>query len=612
MVYRLIAPSWLLEKDPSKPKVLEGEFQKDEIEDYNSAGYNAYYFPNYPSRYDKNKTVSGEQIDTFKFVFVDMDLKANTYPSKQAFLETLQSFKLTPTYVIDSGNGVHAYWNVHDLDAVSYLKLQRRLMRFFSTDEAVCKILQLMRVPGTFNNKEQGKPKLCGYLSNSENTYVSEQLDSELPPLTKDDEEYCLRHYNQTYNKNSEVTIVDELPIKFYKLLRGSTEVKEIWKGEFDDRSKADYRLAHIMFAEGFTKDEAMSVLVNCNKALSRAPTHRYNYASNIADKIWTFEKGDTSVPLSNSVRDILKRGQAIQGTRLPCWEVFDGTNAGFRLTQVLGLIGGSGSGKTTLALNYFYHFTRLNPEYIHVFVSLEQGEAEIALRWEKLCGDNDRLHDKVHVLGNYDTNGEYRNLSLQEIEEYLLDLEKRTGFKVGCCVIDHIGVLKKQSKEGEFQGIIDVCHGLKAFAIRTNTFLVIQSQTSREKAGIGDIELNKDAAFGTSMFENYCDYVVTTWQPLKRVYSQAPHMTATAFKLCKIRNKHIKKDKIKEDLVYALMYDTDDERLREMTESEAEAYDHFSNIATTLRNKDRKREPTKLTKIDWVGKNAKVDTDKR
>ena len=48
----------------------------------------------------------------------------------------------------------------------------------------------------------------------------------------------------------------------------------------------------------------------------------------------------------------------------------------------------------------------------------------------------------------------------------------------------------------------------MKAWAVQTNTLLVMQSQTSREKAGVGDLELDKDAAFGTSSFEWYCDFL--------------------------------------------------------------------------------------------------------
>ena len=127
-----------------------------------------------------------------------------------------------------------------------------------------------------------------------------------------------------------------------------------------------------------------------------------------------------------------------------------------------------------------------------------------------------------VQIIENYEQNGQFRHLSLDEIKNYILEYQKSTGRKVGCVVIDHIGALKKKTKDGENQGIMDICHTMKAFAQETNTMLVMQSQAPREKAGIGDIELNKDAAYGTVFFESYCDYLITMWQPLKRCYSES------------------------------------------------------------------------------------------
>jgi hypothetical protein len=224
-------------------------------------------------------------------------------------------------------------------------------------------------------------------------------------------------------------------------------------------------------------------------------------------------------------------------------------------------------------------------------------------------------FYDNVHILGNYNEEGTFRNLSLYDIEDYVKNLEKSTGKKVGCVVIDHIGVLKKQSRNGENEGLMEICQYMKAFAANTNTFLIMQSQTSREKAGIGDIELDKDAAFGTSMFEWYCDYIVTVWQPLKRIYDEAPHMTVTCYKYCKIRHKNVKKDKIKEDVRYALMFDPDTERMRQLDEDEMIAYDFYSKRATSLRKKDKRTEPGAITEITWTATkrdvNAKPTTNK-
>lgn len=613
MIYRCIAPSWLT----GVPRVVEGEFTDERVQELNAQGYNIYFLPNHPSAYDPDVKVDGSQVDVFNFVFVDMDLKDGTYATKQDFLQVIFSSGIEPTSVIDSGNGVHVYWAVTDLDAMSYLKLQRRLMRKFNTDEAVGQIFQLMRVPGSLNTKDQSNPKRCEILYAEDQTYTCEELDRLLPPITKADEEYCKQHYDKTYNINrKDVRIDDRLPQKFMELLRTNAEIKELFSAPQEDRSKADYRLGHIMFAYGFTRDEATSVLANTDKAVSRAPVHRVAYATNIIDKIWTYEQAEdkSQVMLSASVRDILaKSGDTIKGTRFPCWSYIDATAHGFRLSQVIGLVAGSGVGKTAMALNMFLGFVKNNPDYVHFFIPLEQPANEIADRWRTMCGENSALHDKVHVLSNYNDDGSFRHLSLDDIRQYLLKFQEVTGQKVGCVVIDHIGALKKKGKNGENQDLMDICHSMKAFAIETNTLLVMQSQAPREKAGIGDLELNKDAAYGTVYFESYCDYLITMWQPFKRCYSAEGCPTITAFKFCKIRHKKQGIDRIQEDVCYRLFFDPKTEYLRELTGEEEKNFDFWNKQATNKRKQNRRTEAVPYQSMPWTKDTGKeVVADER
>lgn len=596
MIFRLIPPKWL-----TKP-ILEGKFTDAQIKRYNAEGYGIYYFPNYPSEYKPNTNVGGADIDVFDWVFVDCDLKDRNYPSKDAFYEALGNITVSPTKVVDSGNGVHAYWRISNLDAKSYLRFQRRLVRLLNTDEATTMLVQLLRVPGTVNTKVKNQPVNCELLYESDKVYTAEELDSLLPPITPQDEAFCVQHYDRTYNLNQNIEISDKLPPKFGDFLAANPEAKELFTNLAEDRSKADYRLGHLMFANGFTKDEALSVLVNTVKAMERAPIHRASYAQNIVDKIWTFESEDKSkLKLSMSVKDILqKTGTALKGTPFRCHPRIDNTVHGFRLDQVIGLVAGSGVGKTAFALNMFRWFVQTNPEYHHIFIPLEQPANEIADRWKTMCGDDTSLHDKVHVLSNYDDDGNFRHLSFHEIREYIEEFQKVTGNKVGCIVIDHIGALKKKGKNGENQDIMDICHNMKAFAVQTNTLLVMQSQSSREKSGIGDLELNKDAAYGTVYFESYCDYLVTLWQPLKRMHRDPACPTITAFKFCKIRHKKTKQDVIQEDVPYYMYFDSDLEQLRDLTQDEKISFDYFLPQATNKRKHDRKTELVEYTSVAY------------
>lgn len=598
MIYRCIAPDWLKDENPSLSKVREGEFSQDELDELNVLGYNIYFLPNYPSEYKKGIPVDGSHIDRFEFVFVDMDLKDKTYANKEEFLAVINSAGIEPTQIIDSGNGVHVYWRVTDLDAMSFLRLQRRLTRRFKTDEAVSKIYQLMRVPESLNTKNREDFKVCHSVYYNDVSYTCEKLDQLLPIITRADEEYCTQHFNRTYKLDKkEITVIEQIPLKFTQLIKNNAEAKELWVGDQEDRSASDFRLGHLMFANGFTKEEATSVLVNCAKALTRAPAHRINYAVNIVDKIWIHEMTEdkSSLDLSRSVRDILNRaGDTLKGTRFPCWRYLDDTQHGFRLGQIIGLVAGSGVGKTAMALNMFEGFVESNPDYDHFFVPLEQPVNEIADRWRTMCGDKVHLHDKVHVISNYADDGSYRHLSFGEIKDYLLSFQKKTGRKVGCVVIDHIGVLKKKGQKGENQDLMNICSEMKAFATETNTLLIMQSQTSREKAGIGDLELDKDAAYGTVMFESFCDYLITIWQPLKRCYSEPGCPAVTAFKFCKIRHKKKGVDKREEDVPYVLVFDPLSEHLREPTQKEEQAIAFWNQKATSKRKADRKTDVVK------------------
>lgn len=603
MICRLILPQWASEENAGLKKVLEGEFTNAELTKFNRQGYNVYYLPNHPKSYQKGTIVDGTHIDSFNFCFIDCDLKDNIYSDKEAFLETLGTMGLEPSLIVDSGNGIHSYWKISNLDAKSYLRFQRRLIRLYKTDEAVGQLFQLMRLPGYLNTKKKSHKIRCVILFESDQIYTSEEFDRLLPPITPADELYCNQHYDRTYNLDQNSSISDTIPPKFGKLLRDNSEVKEIWAGNAEDRSKNDYRLGHLMFANGFTKEEALSVLVNSAKALQRAPVHRNSYASNIVDKIWTFEIAEdkNKLDLSKSVKEILQRsGNTLKGMPFRCHPRIDNTYHGFRLGQVVGLVAGSGVGKTAFALNMFHWFAQNNPDYHHFFIPLEQPPNEIADRWKTMCGIDTSLHEKVHVISNYDDDGNFRHLSFEDIRVYIEKFQIVTGNKIGCIVVDHIGALKKKGKDGENQDLMDICHSMKAFAIQTNTLLVMQSQSSREKAGIGDLELNKDAAYGTVYFESYCDYLITLWQPLKRCHNEESCPTVTAFKFCKIRHKKARKDIIQEDTPYFMYFDSENEQMRDMTQDEIVSFNFFLPKATNKRKADRKTELVEYRSVEY------------
>ena len=607
MLYRAILSRWEIESagysETSKPRAL-GDFElaTEEIKGLNEIGYNIYFFPNRPSK-PTTSFIEAADVDIFQYVFVDMDLKDKVYATKDIFINKINEFALKPCRIVDSGNGVHVYWPIEDLDPMSYLRLQRRLCRHFNTDPAVSKLNQLMRVPGTHNTKTPDRTswKLCQTIFTIPvEPYQAEQLSKLLEPITKADEDYCVRSYDAAYNPGKIDSVIEDLPKRWFSFAKKGDEAYRLFYGENKDRSKADYRLAHLMAADGFTREEALAVLANSSKASERSSAHRYSYASNIIEKMWETKELIKSEVMGHTVEDLLKNDNddEFEGTPFRCHEYFDATTCGFRLTHVLGLVGGAGSGKTAVSLNYFYHFAKKNCEYSHVVFTLEQPGKEIAKRWKKIVGKNPEINRRVYVVDNYTDDGQFRNLSLDDCEEYVKGLQA-SGVKIGCVMIDHIGILKKENKNGEREGLIDICCRMKAFAVNRNIMLIMQSQTNRDKAKGGDVELDKDAAYGTTNFEWFVDWLVTIWQPLKRVYKDAPNMTVTCFKYCKIRHKH-PKDNILEDVIYALKFDPETGVLRRLNLLEKEAFDYYARAATAARNRDKNKDPGAVSDITW------------
>lgn len=587
MYCRLIPAKWM----SSEHKVLERYFTEQELIKFNKLGYNLYFWPNHPADYSTITNVSGPDIDVFDWVFVDMDAKSGIY-TKDSFIEKLlENETLLPTKIVDSGNGIHAYWRVQDLDAKSYLRLIRRLARHFNTDMATCNIAQLMRLEGYFNTKDEKNPKPCKLLFDDTTQYTCEQIDSLLPQITLEDEKFCEDHYNSTYSLESTMEISGDLPPKFGQLIKKNREAAELFASPTDDRSKSDYRLGHIMLGNGFTKEDAMNVLYNSAKAMQRNQGNRYKYAKGIVDKIWVFEETEKkeTLSLAPTVREILSKGVTKElGQRFPCHRLVDDTARGFRLGQCIGIVAGSGVGKTTLTLNMFLWFAENNPDYHHFFYSLEQPREEITERIKTICGDNDLLFDRIHVIDNHNEDDSFKHLSLGAIEEQMDAWQRLTGLKIGTAVIDHIGVLEKDGKNGENDALISVCRRMKPLARRLNIMLIMLSQAPREKAGIGDIELDKSSAYGTVFFESFLDYLICLWAPLKRVYIQgAP--TVMSLKFAKIRHKKQNIDNIKEDVRYNLYYDSSTERLRELTQDEEISVNYFMNLAISERKKDKK-----------------------
>lgn len=640
--YRLVKPLWaqptLANGEPNPkfvetidgPNTWEGAgFTPEFLAEQNQKGYNVYFFPNHPSKdvYAEGvKYLNGRNIDVFNFVFVDMDLKDGKYASKDEFLAKLKTFPLKPTMVVDSGNGIHAYWRVENLDRAKYVITQIALLEHFKTDGSVWTVLQLMRVPEYFNtkrHKDYVKATILEEHSGGE-IYRIEQFPKEIYNLNEKLVLKAQNHINRLEGKmeidlGGEVN-VDEIPDEFMNLMLQNAEVARLFRDpkSHGDRSSADMKLCNLLFTKGFDIKQALAVLSNTQKALEKG-SHRRDYANMTVGKVYSDRPKTKYRTVTEYLRD--ERNTVMEPQIFgPYYIDYEVLGEPWRRKELLGIIAGPGMGKTAFALNIIRDIIKNNPhnDDVYVFFSLEMSRGQIIKRWLKLVGENSPLADRLYVEDAQDENKNPRMLGLQEMHTIMTEIRQTTGKHIGAFVVDHFhiipthininkkpnfGILGEQNTGyGEIRNLSmnGMASQLKMLVKLIDSFGIILTQTTKEKGG-GDLPIGKEGAYGISQYEWIVDRIITIWQPLMRVKSMCKSFFL-AFQYCKMREASIN-DRIKEYDPKLLTFDMLTGNLRTTT---TEEYQHFTELlplANEAREAQAKKKPSAYSiQLDLAG----------
>ena len=610
MRYRLLLPEWA--QTPKIPKAIERDNCTAEyLAEKNAQGYGIYYLPNYNSQPLDHNYIAGADVDTWECCYVDMDLKDGHYTSPEEFIEVVLAFELPPCKLVVSGNGVHAYWYITDLTRETFVPLQMKLIKKFKTDPVIWTVMRIMRLEGYYNTKNPNEFKLVEYFEppHKENITVAE-LSAYLPDLTEQELARADKHLRKMSGLDpieiEDGLDLDSLPTAFSDLMETNKHIRDIM---FDDtiggRSTRAAHLTHILSERGYNRFDAITIIANTPKWINRSD--RLVRATEIVDQVYRKDTRNVVPCVTERLRQFATKparsGRVVDG---PYY--FDCNVNKWKTQQVFGLVAGTGVGKSTVSLDIFKHMIQNNPNSTDVFVffNLEMADWDIIERWVKLIEGKTSMSDRLYVVSNEDDSGNPRHLNLQDIYWHCQDIMKVSGRKIGAICIDHIAVINPTiniRKEPSFGmvGEMDGAFGdlrcvsprkmpqlLKELAKQLDCFLIIQSQTTKAQGLHGDTPLGVSAAYGASQFEHFCDYVMTLYQPIRRVYWKTA-LRVMGWRYCKIRHM-AKNDTVKTYDDRGLIVDVDTGNLREFTEAEERELEQLLIECDEMRKKEEKK----------------------
>jgi len=227
------------------------------------------YFGVCPRRGRKGKE---EDICQVTSLWTDIDCESSKEREEQ--LEKLRSFNPSPSILVSSGRGYHAYWllnkpySINTRGDLLNIKGYIKGLSIALNGDSAFDLSRVLRVPGTENLKNPHNP---------------------LPVRTL--EFSSARRYKlgefERYKVNVEdvVTEVDTslnvIPDRFWRVLEEDSRLKATWEGKRKDlkdmtRSGYDMALANLLMSYGFSGEEMTAILRSSPSGKGKDTTRHY------------------------------------------------------------------------------------------------------------------------------------------------------------------------------------------------------------------------------------------------------------------------------------------------------------------------------------------------
>lgn len=260
---------------PTAPAIYGQHFERDVeaamewAQKLNEDGLGLYWTVN-AARPLRHKKPSKADISHARFVHVDIDPPKNGGRfDKPEIIAALSALSMPPSFIIDSGGGLGAFWRLDDpcenLASIEAINLQ--VLDFYSADPGTHNIDRLMRVPGTINYpnrvkslRGRGASQAAWAVRDTGQTYEPHELASVFPAATSTVRSSAAVSMPQ----NIEPLTPDALGLTALDPLRSA-----ILEPPGVDRSGDGVAAARLMANGGLSDAQIIGVLLNSDNAVS-------------------------------------------------------------------------------------------------------------------------------------------------------------------------------------------------------------------------------------------------------------------------------------------------------------------------------------------------------
>lgn len=260
----------------------------------------------------------------------------------------------------------------------------------------------------------------------------------------------------------------------------------------------------------------------------------------------------------------------------------FDCLMNGWKLGELLSIVGDSGCGKTEVLLAIQVSILKSNPDKIAIYVSLEMTDQEVYKRLSDMVGEGSDILDRFFIISRYDDEGNSKAVSIDWIKNELDRYNEALG-NIICFAIDHVHCLG----ENDPSTLNSIMIKLKEMAVSLNCLGIPLAQVNKSAGGKGEVPLDADSVLGCSQLKYISSNIIQIHRPILRLEEEAK-ISVLGWGYCKIREPH-KQDPVKRGQNKLLTYDLDTRKLRKLTTNEYSIFKMYYNELLEMKSAEEK-----------------------